>query len=43
MAIVSGGDHRVDPVARRIERTQPSVLDWAPMIGGLLQVDGAPS
>ena len=39
MAIVSGGDPRVDPIARRIERTQPSVLDWAPMIGDLLQLD----
>jgi len=27
-------------VARRIERDQPSVLDWAPMIAGLLHVDG---
>ena len=40
MAIVSGGDHRVAGVARRIERDQPSVLDWAPMIAGLLHVDG---
>jgi hypothetical protein len=43
MAIVSGGDPRVAPVARRIERTQPSVLDWAPMIARLLQLDGAPA
>ena len=39
MAIVSGGDHRVAGVARRIERHQPSVLDWAPMIADLLHVD----
>jgi hypothetical protein len=42
MAIVSGGDPRVAQVARQIERTQPSVLDWAPMIARLLQLDGAP-
>lgn len=41
MAIVSGGDPRVAAVARRIERHQPSVLDWAPMIAQLLHVDGA--
>ena len=41
MAIVSGGDPRVADIARRIERRQPSVLDWAPMIAGLLQIDGA--
>ena len=40
MAIVSGGDSRVGDVARRLERTQPSVLDWAPMIIGLLDLDG---
>ena len=40
MAIVSGGDPRVADIARRIERGQPSVLDWAPMIAGLLQLDG---
>ncbi len=39
LAIVSGGDDRVGPIARRIERAQPSVLDWAPMIGGLLQLE----
>jgi hypothetical protein len=39
LAIVSGGDPRVTGVARRIERTQPSVLDWAPMITRLLQID----
>ena len=39
MAIVSGGDPSVADVARRIERHQPSVLDWAPMIADLLQVD----
>jgi hypothetical protein len=43
MAIVSGGDRRVAHVARQIERTQPSVLDWAPMIARLLQLDGAPT
>jgi hypothetical protein len=43
MAIVSGGDRRVAHVARQIERTQPSVLDWAPMIARLLQLDGAPA
>jgi hypothetical protein len=43
MAIVSGGDPRVASVARRIERTQPSVLDWAPLIARLLQLDGAPA
>jgi hypothetical protein len=42
MAIVSGGDARVTPVARQIESTQPSVLDWAPLIARLLQLDGAP-
>lgn len=41
VAIVSGGDACVAPVARQIERTQPSVLDWAPMIADLLQLDGA--
>ncbi len=41
MAIVSGGDHRVADVARRIERHQPSVLDWAPLITDALQLDGA--
>ncbi len=40
MAIVSGGDPRVGDIARRIERSQPSVLDWAPMIAGLLQLEG---
>jgi hypothetical protein len=39
MAIVSGGDPRVAPIARRIERTQPSVLDWAPMIAELLRLE----
>jgi hypothetical protein len=43
MAIVSGGDPRAARVARRVERTQPSVLDWAPMIAELLQLDGAPT
>ncbi len=43
MAIVSGGDERVATLARRIERVQPSVLDWAPTIAGLLQLDGAPA
>ena len=43
MAIVSGGDRRVAEVARRIERHQPSVLDWAPMIAGLLDLDGTPA
>jgi hypothetical protein len=38
MAIVSGGAERVGAVARRIEHHQPSVLDWAPMIAGLLDV-----
>jgi hypothetical protein len=41
MAIVSGGDESVATIARRIERIQPSVLDWAPMIARLLQLDGA--
>jgi hypothetical protein len=40
MAIVSGGDHRVAAVARQIEQSHPSVLDWAPLIAGLLQIDG---
>ena len=40
LAIVSGGDHRVAGVARQIERNQPSVLDWAPMIARLLDLDG---
>ena len=40
-AIVSGGDPRVTGIARRIERHQPSVLDWAPMIADLLRLDGA--
>jgi hypothetical protein len=39
LAIVSGGDHRAAPVTRDIERTQPSVLDWAPTIARLLQLD----
>lgn len=39
MAIVSGGDDRVAPLARRIERHQPSVLDWAPMVADLHQLD----
>lgn len=39
MAIVSGGVDRVAPLARRIERHQPSVLDWAPMVADLLQLD----
>jgi hypothetical protein len=43
MAIVSGGAGRVAHVARQIERTQPSVLDWAPMIARLLHLDGAPT
>jgi hypothetical protein len=43
MAIVSGGDPRVAHVARQIERSQPSVLDWAPMIARLLQLDGTPT
>ena len=43
MAIVSGGDRRVVDVARRIERTQPSVLDWAPMIAELLQIGAQPT
>jgi len=43
MAIVSGGDERVATVAAQIERVQPSVLDWAPMIAGLLELDGAPA
>ena len=34
---------RVAEVARRIERHQPSVLDWAPMIAGLLDLDGTPA
>ncbi len=43
LAIVSGGDPRVDDVARRIERRQPSVLDWSPMIARLLQLDAVSS
>lgn len=39
LAIVSGGDARVAGVARQIERNQPSVLDWAPMIARLLDLD----
>lgn len=42
MAIVSGGDPRAATIARRIERHQPSVLDWAPMIAGLLRLDEIP-
>jgi hypothetical protein len=42
MAIVSGGDHRVAGVARRIEGSQPSALDWAPMIVELLQLGNPP-
>ena len=41
MAIVSGGDRRVGGLARRIERCQPSALDWAPTIAELLELDGA--
>jgi hypothetical protein len=41
MAIVSGGHERVANVAAQIERVQPSVLDWAPMIAELLRLDGA--
>ena len=41
LAIVSGGDHRVGPVARSIEHHQPSVLDWAPMIAELVQLGAA--
>lgn len=40
LAIVSGGDPCVGAVARRIERRQPSVLDWAPMVADLLHVNG---
>jgi hypothetical protein len=40
MAIVSGGDPCVAHLARQIERNQPSVLDWAPTIARLLQIDG---
>ncbi len=43
LAIVSGGDDRVAAVARQIEGTQPSVLDWAPMIARLLQLGVAPA
>ena len=39
VAIVSGGDPRATPIARRIEHTRPSVLDWAPMITRLLELD----
>ncbi len=38
LAVVSGGDTRIAPVARRIERARPSVLDWAPMVAGLLGI-----
>ncbi len=40
MAIVSGGDHRVAGLARRVERSQPSALEWAPTIAALLDLDG---
>lgn len=40
MAIVSGGDHRVAGLARRVERSQPSALEWAPTIARLLDLDG---
>ena len=39
MAIVSGGDPRVEPLARHLERHPVSVLDWAPTIARLLRLD----
>jgi predicted AlkP superfamily pyrophosphatase or phosphodiesterase len=39
MAIVSGGDPRAAQLARRIEQRQPSVLDWAPAVAELLELD----
>ena len=41
LAIASGGDERVGAVVRQIQHTRPSVLDWAPTIARLLQLDGA--
>lgn len=43
LAIVSGGDERVGAIARRIERTPPSVLDWAPMTARLLDLAAVPA
>jgi hypothetical protein len=43
LAIVSGGDERVGAIARRIERTAPSVLDWAPMTARLLDLAAVPA
>ncbi|MGI9646725.1 MAG: hypothetical protein ACR2O6_15570 [Ilumatobacteraceae bacterium] len=38
LAMVSGGDPMVGSISRRIQRTFPSVLDWAPMVVGLLGI-----
>jgi hypothetical protein len=43
LAIVSGGDPRVDAIVRRIERTVPSVLDWAPLTARLLDLAAVPA
>ena len=43
MAIVSGGHPAVPALARRLERTCPSVLDWAPTIARLLELEGTPT
>ncbi len=41
MAIVSGGDPRAAALARRIEHSRPTALDWAPTITHLLGIDDA--
>jgi hypothetical protein len=38
MAIVSGGDRRAEPLARRTAATRPSALDWAPVVADLLGI-----
>lgn len=43
VAIVSGGDARVEGLADWIESCRPSALDWAPRIADLLNLDQADS
>ena len=38
VAIVSGGDPHAAPLARQIEATGPSALDWAPIVSRLLEI-----
>ncbi len=38
LAVVSGGDPRAAPLARRIEAARPSALDWAPIVADLLGI-----